>query len=874
MARKNKEMYEKAKSKTKSKATKTSVKLYENLKDSILPVLPTRSIVILPSLMVELYVSREVYKRTIKGILENDKKYIITVAQNDSSFDTPGLDNLYKVGCLVYIKEHLELPDGTMKLLVYGEHRVKIVSYFGIDNLSYYDLDDDKDSLEDSYSSYNRDDSSHIPDIETDLVKASAKVKPIFAKYGLLEDKKNDNLTKSLSYKKLLVNKAKELYKSVSFIPDEIVSEILQTESISMLIDKIAFFLLIPVSDKQQILEDLDLENRYNLIVLFVERELENFDVAKNIYKRTREQIEKNQKDYFLHEQIKAIQKELQESEDSPEHAELKTRILKLKATNEVKEKLEEEYKKLERIPSMSPEYSNIINYIEYILSLPWSNKSKLFTDINKIKKILNAEHYGLEKIKNTILEFIAIYIKTKQLNKNILCLIGPPGVGKTSIAASIAKAMNRKYQRIALGGMHDEAEIRGHRRTYIGSMPGKIIQKIKHAKTKNPMILLDEIDKVNSDFRGDPSSALLEVLDPEQNKFFTDNYVELEFDLSEVLFICTANTRNIPNALKDRMEFIDISGYIDTEKVSIAKQFLIPKQLKLSGLSKKDLIFNQGALEIIIHHYTREAGVRELERSINKICRKVVLEFLGQDKTNKTIIDENNIQKYLGIYKYNRDGFDYSSNKVGEVNGLAWTPFGGSILKIQVNILPGGKGDIIKTGSLGTVMQESIQSALSVVRKQLALMGQTNNILGKYDIHIHIPDNATPKDGPSAGISIATAILSSFLQTPIDAKIALTGEISLTGEVLPIGGLKEKLYAAVHNKIKSVIIPKKNEIDLSEVPDQIKDKLSIRMVENIYEVWDVILLKGNLSFNKKTLNMLSGNSKVNYLPLLPVNKR
>ncbi|WP_343155091.1 endopeptidase La [Buchnera aphidicola (Kurisakia onigurumii)] len=758
----------------------------------IIPVLPLRDIVVYPKMVISLFVGRKKSIQCIKKSMENDKK-IILVTQKDPSLDKPLSTDLFNIGTISLILQMLQLPDGTIKILVQGINRTIIES-----------INDDKNYF-------------------------TASIKKIY--YSPTEITQEQKVLI-----KIAIEKFDKFTKINKKIPVDILESLKKNNQAEEISDIIAANIPLQISEKQSILETFDIKKKLEYLIKKIESEIELLEIEKKIRIRIKQQMEKSQREYYLNEQIKAIQKELGDIEDIPdEYEKLKNKIKKTKMTKEAKEKVHSEFKKLKMMSSMSAEASVIRSYIDWILEVPWNNSSKIKKDIAKAKKILDQDHFGLNTVKERILEYLAVQNRTKKSKGPILCLVGPPGVGKTSLGKSIARATGRKYIRIALGGIRDEAEIRGHRRTYIGSMPGKIIQKMAKVKVKNPLFLLDEIDKMSNDIRVDPASALLEVLDPEQNFTFNDHYLELDFDLSNVLFIATSNSTNIPSPLLDRMEIIKISGYTEEEKINISKNYLIEKQKKRNAIKKNELTLNEEVLTNIIRYYTRESGVRNLEREISKICRKVVKKIFLDKKIKNIVIDNKNLKKYLGTKK-----FDYGKtnniNKIGQVIGLAWTEVGGELLNIETACIS-GKGKLILTGSLGKVMQESIQAALTVVRSQSKILGIKKDFYEKCDIHVHVPEGATPKDGPSAGISMCTALVSSLTKIPVRSDVAMTGEITLIGHILNIGGLKEKILAAHRGGIKTVLIPYDNLRNVEDIPKNITKHLNIYPVKTIREV-------------------------------------
>ena len=764
---------------------------------SIKPLLPLRDIVIFPSMVVPLFVGRE---KSIKALQEAMKldKAIVLVTQKNSEIDDPEEKDLFGFGCLSKVLQLLKLPDGTVKVLVEGEKRVKILKYGSqVDSF----LNCEIEVIEDQ---------NYSKDID---VYASSLIKK-FERLQVLNKRDLNETTNNL----------KNLKKA-----DQIANNISSNLSIQ-------------IFEKQELLEIMDLKKRLEKIHSFIEKETSVLSVEKKIRGRVKNQMEKTQREYYLNEQLKAIQKELGEiDEGKDELTNLTKAIADAKMPKLIHEKCLSELKKLKSMSPMSAEATVVRNYLDWMTELPWSNKSKINTDLNNAQKILDEDHYGLEKVKERIIEFLAVQKRIKKLKGPILCLVGPPGVGKTSLGKSIAKATNRKFIRISLGGIRDEAEIRGHRRTYIGSLPGKIIQMMKKAGTKNPLFLLDEIDKVGNDYRGDPSSALLEALDPEQNKEFNDHYLEVDYDLSDVMFVTTANTLNILPPLLDRMEVIRLSGYTEDEKVNISQKYLIPKQSKNNGLKDEEWDIGESVNRKIIRHYTRESGVRNLEREISKIARKLVKKIDNNEKVNNPIKEED-MSNLLGIEKFNYGEIE-EKNRVGVVTGLAWTEVGGEILKIETAVMP-GKGKMQITGKLGDVMQESVKAAKSYIRSKSLEYGIIPPLFEKKDFHIHVPEGATPKDGPSAGVGMVTSIVSAITEIPVDKNVAMTGEITLRGIVLPIGGLKEKLLAAHRAGIKKVLIPLENKKDLAEVPEVIIKSLEIIPVKNVDEVLKVALTK------------------------------
>ena len=764
----------------------------------IKPLLPLRDIVVFPSMVVPLFVGREKSIKALQEVMRSDKS-IVLVTQKNSEVDDPSSKDLYQYGCASKVLQLLKLPDGTVKVLVEGEKRVKIVKHTDTEKNNY--LTCEVEILEDTKTN-------------DDLDQLAL---------GLLK-----------KFEKLQVLNKKDLSESSSNFKN--------LKDPSQIANNISSNLNIQIFEKQELLEIIDLKKRLEKIHQIIEKETSVLSVEKKIRGRVKNQMEKTQREYYLNEQLKAIQKELGEiDEGKDELSSLSKSISDAKMPKLAKEKCLSELKKLKSMSPMSAEATVVRNYLDWMTELPWSNKSKINTDLNNAQKILDEDHYGLEKVKERIIEFLAVQKRMQKMKGPILCLVGPPGVGKTSLGKSIAKATNRKFIRISLGGIRDEAEIRGHRRTYIGSLPGKIIQMMKKAGTKNPLFLLDEIDKVGNDYRGDPSSALLEALDPEQNKEFNDHYLEVDYDLSDVMFVTTANTLNILPPLLDRMEVIRLSGYTEDEKVNISQKYLIPNQSKNNGLKKEEWTIEEEINRKIIRHYTRESGVRNLEREISKIARKLVKKIDNKEKVNNPI-NEKDLKDLLGVQKFNYGEIE-EENRIGVVTGLAWTEVGGEILKIESAVMP-GKGKMQITGKLGDVMQESVKAAKSYIRSKSLDFGIIPPIFDKKDFHIHVPEGATPKDGPSAGVGMVTSIISAITEVPVDKNVAMTGEITLRGLVLPIGGLKEKLLAAHRAGIKKVLIPIENKKDLVEVPKTVLDSIEVIPVKNIEEVLKIALTK------------------------------
>lgn len=763
-----------------------------------LPVLPLRDVVVYPHMVIPLFVGREKSIEALEAAMSGDKE-ILLVAQKNASDDEPNADDLFAVGTVASVLQMLKLPDGTVKVLVEGDYRATI-----------HDLSE-----------------------EDGFFTAEASVLLIEE----LTDAENE------LYKRTVLEQFERFVQVNKKIPSEVLSSLQNIDDVGRLADTIAAHMSLKLEEKQQILEMLSNKERLEHLMALMESEIDLVEVEKRIRGRVKKQMEKSQREYYLNEQMKAIQKELGDLDESGTNDmdELKKRIADAKMPQEAFDKTMAEYNKLKMMSPMSAEATVVRGYIDWMLQIPWSKRSKVRHDMKRAEKVLNQDHFGLEEVKDRILEYLAVQKRVKKLKGPILCLVGPPGVGKTSLGRSIARATNREYVRMALGGVRDEAEIRGHRRTYIGSMPGKLLQKMAKAGVKNPLFLLDEIDKMGMDQRGDPASALLEVLDPEQNNSFNDHYLEVDYDLSDVMFVCTSNSMNIPGPLLDRMEIIRIPGYTEDEKLNIARNYLVEKQFKNNGLKKDEVTITDDAIIGLVRYYTREAGVRGLEREIAKLCRKVVKELALQADIDKpVVIGETKLEHYSGVRKHNF-GIAEEQDQVGLVTGLAWTQVGGDILSIETAVVP-GKGRQVTTGSLGDVMKESIQAALTVVRNRSEALGIPNNFHEKQDIHIHVPEGATPKDGPSAGIGMCTALVSVLTSIPVKADVAMTGEITLRGQVLPIGGLKEKLLAAHRGGIKTVIIPQENERDLKEIPDNIKADLDIKAVKWIDEVLDIAL--------------------------------
>ncbi|HFD13350.1 MAG TPA: endopeptidase La, partial [Crenotrichaceae bacterium] len=764
------------------------------------PVLPLRDVVVYPHMVIPLFVGRDKSIKALDAAMRDDKQ-ILLLSQKQSEHDDPGVEDLHNVGTLANILQLLKLPDNTVKVLVEGSERSRIQAM-------------DASSLD----------------------YLIAAVEPLNEINGC-SDSEMEGLIRTA------INTFEQYVKLNKKIPPEVLNSLAGIDSPGRLADTIAAHMSLKIEDKQSILEAEAVSERLESLVGLMDSEVDILELEQNIRGRVKQQMEKNQREYYLNEQMKAIQKELGEMDDVPnELDELAKKINDSGMSKEAHAKAETELNKLKMMSPMSAEATVVRNYIDWMVKVPWKTRSRVRHNLHKAEEVLEADHYGLEKIKERILEYLAVQQRVKKMKGPILCLVGPPGVGKTSLGKSIARATNRKYVRMALGGVRDEAEIRGHRRTYIGSMPGKILQNLAKIGTRNPMFLLDEIDKMSMDFRGDPASAMLEVLDAEQNNSFNDHYLEVDFDLSDVMFVATANTLNIPPALLDRMEVIRLPGYTEAEKINIAERYLLPKQLRNNGLKTDELEITESAMQGMIRHYTREAGVRNLEREIAKVCRKVVKDLLLKQKNNKIIVSNENLHDYLGVERF-RFGRAEEQDQIGQVTGLAWTEVGGELLTIEVVVYP-GKGKITRTGKLGEVMQESIQAAETVVHSRSHALGIENDFFQSHDVHVHVPEGATPKDGPSAGIGMCTALVSAITRIPVRSDVAMTGEITLRGEVLPIGGLKEKLLAAHRGGINIILIPKENEKDLIEVPEEIKSDLDIRPVQWIDEVLEVALTK------------------------------
>ena len=761
-----------------------------------LPVLPLRDVVVFPYMVIPLFVGRKKSIKALEQAMESGKQ-IMLVAQKSASDDDPAPEQIHEVGTIASILQLLKLPDGTVKVLVEGEQRAKVQGF--VETAEFF--------------------SAHVVTLTSETV----------------EDKEGEALMRSV------LAEFDQYVKLNMKIPPELLTSLAGIDDPGRLADAIAAHLSLKIEEKQQILEMQGVRERLEHILGVMETEIDLLQVEKRIRGRVKRQMEKSQREYYLNEQMKAIQKELGELEEAPNEAEeLAQKIEKAGMPKEAREKAQAELNKLKMMSPMAAEATVVRNYIDWLLNVPWKKRTKIRKDLAAAEKILEADHYGLEKVKERILEYLAVQQRVNKLKGPILCLVGPPGVGKTSLGHSLARATNRKFVRMSLGGVRDEAEIRGHRRTYIGSLPGKIVQNMAKVKVRNPLFMLDEVDKMSMDFRGDPSSALLEVLDPEQNHAFGDHYLEVDYDLSDVMFVATANSLNIPAPLLDRMEVIRLSGYTEDEKVNIAMRYLVSKQRKNNGLKESEISISDSAVRDIVRYYTREAGVRSLEREISKIFRKVAKELLLGKKRTKITVTAKNLEKYLGVRRY-RYGVAEQTNQVGQVTGLAWTEVGGELLTVESIIVP-GKGRLTITGKLGDVMQESIQAAMSVVRSRAAALGIPVDFYQKHDFHVHVPEGATPKDGPSAGIAMCTAMVSALTRIPVRADVAMTGEITLRGEVLPIGGLKEKLLAAHRGGIKIVVIPEENRKDLADIPKNVREGLDIRPYRWIDQVLETAL--------------------------------
>ena len=784
----------------------SEVTLEKKQDSNTLSVLPLRDVVVFPNMVIPLFVGREKSIIALDSAMSSGKE-ILLVAQKRADIDEPSIQDLHEIGTLSKILQLLKLPDGTVKVLVEGSKRIKVL------NLKF------DECFTADYINLQNNDS---------------------------DDREIDILSRAL------VSQFEQYLKLNKKIPPEVLTSISGIDDACKLSDTITAHIPLKLNEKQKILEIADVKKRLEHLLEVIQGEIDVLQVEKQVRGRVKSQMEKSQREYYLNEQMKAIQSELGDIDNiSNDLTELEAKINESGMTKDALTKATSELKKLKMMSPMSAEASVIRNYLECLLKVPWKKKSKVLRDIVKAENILNEDHFGLEKVKERILEYLAVQQRVNKLKGPILCLVGPPGVGKTSLGKSIARATNRKFVRMSLGGVRDEAEIRGHRRTYIGSMPGKIIQNLSKINTKNPLFLLDEIDKMAMDFRGDPSSALLEVLDPEQNHTFADHYLEVDYDLSDVMFVCTANSLdNIPSPLLDRMEIIRISGYTEDEKLNIARKYLLPKQFRENGLKSDELSINVSAVTSIIQKYTREAGVRSLERAISKVCRKTVKYLLSGTNKKSVKVTSRNLKKYLGVSHYSHKNAD-NKDQVGQVNGLAWTQVGGEILTIETALVP-GKGKLTHTGRLGSVMTESIQAAMTVVRSRSAMFNLKEDFHKIYDLHVHVPEGATPKDGPSAGVGMCTALVSALTDIPVRCDIAMTGEITLRGEVLAIGGLKEKLLAAHRGGIKTVLIPYENEKDLEEIPNNIKGKLEILPVKWIDEVLEKALVHSPVSINQQ----------------------
>jgi ATP-dependent Lon protease len=764
----------------------------------IFPVLPLRDVVVYPHMVIPLFVGRDKSIHALERALTENNKQILLVSQKSSAKDDPEIDDIHRVGTISTLLQLLKLPDNTIKVLVEGGQRAKINNFLSINNLFAAQVELLATEMAD----------------ETEVEALLRSITSRFDQYLKLNKK----------------------------IPPEILNSLSSIDDPGRFADTIAAHMAIKIEDKQKILEIVNVQERLEYLMALMESEIDLLQVEKRIRKRVKGQMEKSQREYYLNEQMKAIQKELGELEDVPnELDELARKIEEVGMSKEAKTKATAEFKKLKSMSPMSAESTVIRNYVDAMVSVPWQKRTKISKEIVKAEQILESDHYGLEKVKERIIEYLAVQLRVNKLKGPILCLVGPPGVGKTSLGQSIARATHRKFVRMSLGGVRDEAEIRGHRRTYIGSMPGKIIHNLTKVGVHNPLFLLDEVDKMSMDFRGDPAAALLEVLDPEQNHTFNDHYLDVDYDLSEVMFVATANTLKIPPPLLDRMEVIRLSGYTEDEKLNIAKGYLIPKQMKNHGLKDAELSIDESTIRDIIRYYTREAGVRNLERETAKICRKVVKKIVNPKEGIKSVsVTTNNLGKYLGVRRYRYERAK-EQDRIGQVTGLAWTEVGGDLLTLEAATMP-GKGKLIYTGQLGDIMQESIQAAMSVVRARSSSLGIETDFYKKYDLHIHVPEGATPKDGPSAGVGMCIAIISVLTNIPVCADVAMTGEITLRGEILPIGGLKEKLLAALRGGIRMVLIPEENQHDLEEIPDNIKDNLTIKPVRWIEEVLQLVM--------------------------------
>lgn len=768
----------------------------EKLTSVEMPVLALRDVVVYPHMVIPLFVGREMSIRCLEAAMDKDKQ-IFLVAQKDAGVDDPKTDDIYTVGTVATLLQLLKLPDGTVKVLVEGNQRGSIDKYTQTDDYFIADVIKNQDE--------------ELPEAEQEVMIRSA-------------------ISQFEGYVKL--NKK---------VPPEVLTSLNGIEEAARLADTMAAHMPLKLAEKQKVLEMTNVAERLEYLMALMESEIDLLQVEKKIRTRVKKQMEKSQREYYLNEQMKAIQKELGELDDTPDEFEaLAKKIEEAKMPQEAEDKAKAELNKLKMMSPMSAEATVVRSYIDWLVNVPWHKRSKVKKDLLLAQEILDADHYGLEKVKERIIEYLAVQQRVRKLKGPILCLVGPPGVGKTSLGQSVAKATGRKYVRMALGGVRDEAEIRGHRRTYIGSLPGKLIQKMSKVEVKNPLFLLDEIDKMSSDMRGDPASALLEVLDPEQNNSFSDHYLEVDYDLSDVMFVATSNSMNIPGPLLDRMEVIRLSGYTEDEKLNISTRHLIKKQMSRNGLKEGELTIDESAIIGVIRYYTREAGVRSLEREISKICRKAVKNILSDKTCKSVVVSQENLKDFLGVQRFDYGKAD-KNNQIGQVTGLAWTQVGGDLLTIETTSVP-GKGKTTFTGSLGDVMQESIKTAMTVVRSRAEKLRINEDFYEKRDIHVHVPEGATPKDGPSAGIAMCTALVSSLTGNPVKCDVAMTGEITLRGEVLAIGGLKEKLLAAHRGGIKTVVIPKDNERDLEEIPDNVKQDLSIHPVQWIDDVLNIAL--------------------------------
>ena len=787
----------------------------------VLPLLPLRDVVVYPHMVIPLFVGRQKSIQALEAAM-SDNKQILLVAQKSAEVDEPSIEDVYEVGTLATILQLLKLPDGTIKVLVEGGHRAQVVD-IATSEKGYFVA-----------STSDIDENDQTDERETEVLSRS--ILNLFDQYVKLNKK----------------------------IPPEILTSLAGIDEPSRLADTIAAHMSLKIEDKQMILEIGSSKDRLEHLMGLIDAELDLLQIEKRIRGRVKQQMEKSQREYYLNEQMKAIQKELGDisGEETNEVEDLGNKIEEAGMPAEIKTKAESELNKLKMMSPMSAEATVVRNYIDWLLNIPWKKRSKIRHDLVAAEKVLEEDHYGLEKVKERILEYLAVQQRVRKLKGPILCLVGPPGVGKTSLGRSIARATNRKFARMSLGGVRDEAEIRGHRRTYIGSLPGKIVQNLSKVGTRNPLFLLDEIAKMAADFRGDPASAMLEVLDPEQNHSFNDHYLEVDLDLSDIMFVATSNSMNIPGPLLDRMEVIRIPGYTEDEKISIATNYLLPKQIKNNGIKREELDVNHDAIRDIIRYYTREAGVRNLEREISKVCRKVVKNILLKDEQAPVEVTADNLDKYLGVRKF-RYGMAEEHDQIGQVTGLAWTEVGGELLTIESAVVP-GKGKATNTGQLGDVMKESIEAAMTVVRGRASVLGIKRDMFEKHDVHIHVPEGATPKDGPSAGIGMCTAIVSAMTGIPVKADVAMTGEITLRGEVLPIGGLKEKLLAALRGGIKTVLIPEENQKDLADMPANITDNLDVKAVRWIDEVLEVALVETPSPLDSDDLDVASNNGKAN----------